>query len=126
MESLILGIEEDSNSHSFYAFNILKTKAKELFKKNNALFCLVKSDFFLKEFLSILNKLCLYDISPNQFLKIIQSCDISNIDKERLILCNEVFEFYIKTMADNNYKIPTYREKIIDRNLTEGLLKDDF
>ena len=44
--------DAETKNHGFFAFNILKSRAKDIFKTDRALFCLTKSDMFLKDLLT--------------------------------------------------------------------------
>lgn len=123
MVELSLDMEQNTQSFSFYAFNILKTKAQKLFKKNSALFCLTKSDSFLKELLNIFNKLHFYDISADKFLGIVQSGNFYKVDRERLIICAKLYNEYVETMMANNYSIPVYKENCCKKFLNEDVVQ---
>lgn len=124
MEELILELEQDNTqNYGFYAFNILKTKAMELFKNDKALCCLAKSDSFLKELLKLYNKLYFFEIIPNQLEKIINLPNISTTDKNRLEICIKLYDTYLETMSQNSYSIPVYNEKVFDKTISEEILE---
>ena len=126
MNELILEQESDVQSYGFYAYNVLKTISKELFCKNKALSCLAKSEIFLKDLLNIFNKLYFYNILPQRFLQIVQNLDISDIDKNRLNVCAEVYCNYINIMEANNYKVPLCKGNIIHSIIREADVENDF
>jgi len=122
LDDTILEQESDAQSYGFYAFNILKTKAKELFKQDSSLFCLSKSDTFLKELLNLYNKLYYFNIFPEQFCETIKNNNIKPIDKKRLDICSELYKVYLDIMSKNNYSVPICTKTICNKNITEESL----
>ena len=113
-------VSEEDKSYSFFALNILKTGAKNFFVKDGSLSCLLKSESFLKELLNIFNNLYSCSIKPDTFKEITESADISNIDKNRLSLTVQLYDYYVQTMTKNSYSIPLYYLPIIKNNTNES------
>ena len=99
-------INEDKINYSFFAFNILKAKAKTLFKDNSALVCLSKSDYFFQELSNTLNTLYQLGITPQKFEETIKNIQTFDTDNTRLLLISELYKTYINIMQQNSYKLP--------------------
>ncbi len=97
---------ETQKTYNLFAQNIIKTAAKRIFSKNRTLVCLVKSDYFFKELLNLFNELNSCGITPEVFAGILRDCAFSKTDLERLKLTCEVYDFYLKTMEKNGFKVP--------------------
>lgn len=108
-EMLETGKQNYSQNYSFYALNILKTKAKEFFSADKTLFCLTKSDIFFHDLLNIFNGLCFTKITPEIFEQTVKSLDFSPVDKNRLELCFCLYRAYVDTMEQNNFSFPYYK-----------------
>lgn len=115
--------DAETKNHGFFAFNILKSRAKDIFKTDRALFCLTKSDTFLKDLLNTFNGLYQYGIAPEKFFEIVENAEFSDTDKRRLLLCARLFGVYLKIMDENAYKIPAYKAVRTDENAIEKNLK---
>ena len=111
MEKLI-----EKHNYTLIAGNIIKTGAKRVFAKNSVMSKLLKSEYFFKELLELFGALNSSGIVPQKFFEVVDSLSVSNIDKERLLLVGEVYEFYASTMAAKNFQIPYNRKKY---NLSE-------
>ena len=96
----------DKINYRFFAFNILKAKAKTLFKDNSALICLSKSDYFFQELSNTLNTLYQLGITPQKFEETIKNLQTSDTDNTRLLLISELYKTYIAIMQQNSYKLP--------------------
>lgn len=107
-------------SYGFFALNILKTCAKKLFMQDSSLACLLKSESFLKELLNTFNKLHSFNINPETFDKIIKTAEISNTDKNRLLITAQLYDYYIRTMSQNSYELPAYRAVLIKNDANEA------
>lgn len=113
--------EVKKENYTLFAQNIVLAKGKKIFAKNKALSCLAKSDVFFKELTNLFNKLNLFEITPQKFKAAVEDLPDST-DKERLILCAEVYECYINVMAKNGYRIPFVKvsQKKVNPNLARN------
>lgn len=116
-------IQQDNRNFAFFALNILKTLAKKLFKNDRAVFCLTKSDTFLKELLNIFNGLYASNITPEKFFEVTQKPEFSDTDRQRLVLCAKLYKEYLKVMRENSYKIPEYKTVVINKAANENNLR---
>ena len=110
---------EENPNFGFFALNIVKTGAKEIFAQDNSLLCLIKSESFLKELLNTYNKLFSYNIKADLFFDIVKNSDISPADKNRLESIAKLYGYYIDTMTKNNYKIPGFKQAFIKKEANE-------
>lgn len=107
-DDTVFNEETGSNktNYRFLAFNILKAKAKVLFKDNPALMCLAKSDMFFQDLSNIFSLLYQNNIMPLQFENIVKSIKTSETDNKRLLLISKLYAVYLSTMEENGFKIP--------------------
>ena len=96
----------DKTNYRFFAFNILKAKAKNLFKNNAALECLAKSDYFFQELAITFGNLYQQDVTPDKFIKAVKNIKTSDTDSQRLLLIAELYNTYINIMQQNAFKLP--------------------
>lgn len=101
----------EKQSYSLFAQNIVKTSGKKIFASDKALSCLAKSDTFFKELLNLFNKLYYFGLLPEVFHSAVEKTETSNTDKKRLGLFAEVYAIYIAVMEKNDYKIPLYKHQ---------------
>lgn len=112
MDEVNIILDKNKQNYSFFALNILKTKAKELFSADKTLFCLTKSDIFFHDLLNTFNGLSALKISPALFEQTVQNIDISSVDKTRLQICAKLYKSYIETMEQNSFTLPFYKNKV--------------
>ena len=108
----------------FLGIDIILNISKDVFKKNPTLFALTKSSRFSSELYNLFGALKNNLLSPDDLQNAVQNADISDIDKNRLLLVCEVYEKYNAFLKEHN--LLDYRESAgIAMNL-EKLPEYDF
>lgn len=85
------------------ATTIISEFCKKEFIENTALSALTKSDSFFRDLYNIFGLFKANNVSYNLLDELINEAKISNADKERLLLVNEVYRLYNKTLEVNNF-----------------------
>ena len=85
------------------ATTIISEFCKNEFAQNSALTALTKSDSFFRDLYNIFGLFKANSITHNELDELINEAELSNTDRERLLLVNEVYRLYNKTLKDNNF-----------------------
>lgn len=86
----------------FLGIDIILNITKDVFKQNPTLFALTKSSRFASELYILFGALKNNLLTPDDFKSAVLHSDISDIDRNRLLLVNDVYEKYNNFLAEND------------------------